>query len=199
MISQLRSAIDQRKGQHRALLADIKYTEVEIARTSQEAVDAEQAQFIIQTVAKQTQAELEYHVSELGTLALAAIFENPYELKLEIVDIRNKTEADIYFLRGEDRLDPMFGSGGGPVNVASFGLLVAMWSLSRPRPRNVLAMDEPFRWLSRDLHGAASEMLKMVSMKLGLQMIMVTHSPDFISAADKVFTVTKVKRTSKVM
>ena len=43
--------------------------------------------------------------------------------------------------------------------------------------------------LSRDLHHKAAEMLKEISEKLGLQIIMVTHSEELIEAADKVFTI----------
>ena len=45
------------------------------------------------------------------------------------------------------------------------------------------------RFLSRDLHHKATEMLKEISEKLGLQIIMVTHSEELIEAADKVFTI----------
>jgi ABC-type lipoprotein export system ATPase subunit len=50
------------------------------------------------------------------------------------------------------------------------------------------------KWVSEDLKDKASEMIKQVSQKLGIQIIMVTHEPKFTVQADKVFQVTISKR-----
>ena len=55
----------------------------------------------------------------------------------------------------------------------------------------MIILDEPFRFISRDLQARAGEILKMLSQKLGLQILMVTHIGEMIDIADKVFEVKK--------
>jgi DNA repair exonuclease SbcCD ATPase subunit len=88
-----------------------------------------------------------------------------------------------------EEIDPMTASGGGVVHVASFALRIAMWSLQRPRPRETILLDEPFHFLSRDLQPKASELLKVISKRLGIQFVIVTHDDSLTEAADKVFEV----------
>jgi len=193
MLKKFRIIIERKKGHQEQLYSQIKKTEKEVKHLEEEISYSEKAQVIIQTVAKQTQEELQYHISELVTLALSAVFDDPYELILEFVIRRGKTEADIYFIKDGERIDPLSATGGGVVDIASFALRVALWSLSQPKTRNIMILDEPFRFLSRDLQPKASLMLKELSEKLNLQFIMVSHSPDLIEGADKVFE-TSIKK-----
>lgn len=186
----LQKEMELRKGQRREVQRSLKESKEKEMVLRRRLKLIEEAQAVIQIVSKRTQEELEYHISELVSLALNAVFPDPYELKLKFEVRRGKTEADLLFSRGGEIMDPLTASGGGPVDVASFALRVALWSLRRPRTRAVLVLDEPFRFLSRDLQPKASLMLSEISKRLGLQIIMISHSPDLIESADKVFEVT---------
>lgn len=186
-LSNIRNQLERKKGQCQQIESSIADTEKRINSAEKELKFSQQAHLIIQTVAKQTQQELEYRIAEPVILALAAVFPNPYSFGVEFIEKRNKTEADLHFLRDDIKYDPLTSVGGGPVDVASFALRMALWSLKRPRTRNVIVLDEPFRFLSRDLQPKAGLMLKEVSDKLGLQIIMITHNSDLIEAGDKVF------------
>ena len=132
-----------------------------------------------------TQAELEYYISELVTLAFASVFPDPYEFGVAFEEKRGKTECRMRFLRNGHEVNPLSGSGGGPLDIASTTLQFTIWSLNKTRA--IIGLDEPFRFLSRDLQPKAGEMLKEVSKKLGLQILMVTHSEDLAACADKIF------------
>jgi len=149
----------------------------------------------IQKVAKETQSKLEYHISNLVTLAEAAIFPNPYDFEVAFETRRNKTECDLWFVKKGERLDPMNSTGGGPIDVASFALRCAYWSLKKTRP--TLILDECFRNVSADLQTRCSEMIKNVSEKLGIQIIMISHLPRIIESADRVIEITQEKGISK--
>jgi DNA repair exonuclease SbcCD ATPase subunit len=154
-----------------------------------EAIRIDEARTIIQTVAQDTQKELEYHVSELTTLALASVFPDPYKLTLSFDLKRGRTEATLSFERGDgNKVDPMSASGGGPVDIAAFALRVTMWSLSQ-KTIGVIVLDEPFRFLSLDLQERAADVLLDVSKKLGLQFLMVTHEAEFADNADNILQV----------
>lgn len=79
-------------------------------------------------------------------------------------------------------------SGGGLGDIISTGLRFASWSLGNTQ--NVLCLDESLKYLSSDLQERAGEILKEVSEKLGLQILLVTHSPILLESADKIFKVT---------
>ena len=159
----------------------------------------EQAQVVIQNVAQQTQEELKYHVSELVTLALAAVFDDPYEFEMEFVQKHNQTECNLWFVRDGERIDPLEASGGGAVDVACFALRVCLWSLQNPKNNEVLILDEPLKWLKGgDLPEKGMRMIKEVSEKLGLQVLMISHIPDQIESADAVHSITLRKGVSFV-
>lgn len=198
-IQELKRVISERRGK-------LDYLEKEKLRIASSAViakqnksDAEEAQRIIQHVAQLTQQELEYHVSELVTLALSAVFPDPYRLKLEFELKRGQSEARLQFARGDLLLeDPTMEAGGGVVDVAAFALRVSLWSLAHPRTRNTIVLDEPLRFLSRDLQQAASAMIKELSSRLGVQFIIISHEPHLLESADRAFEVKMERGVSKV-
>ena len=147
------------------------------------------ATVVAQEVAKRTQQKLEFHISSVVTMALAAVFPDPYEFKIDFVSRRNRTECDLLFVGDGWEAHPMNCSGGGPKDVASFALRCAFWSLNKTRATIVL--DEPFRYLSRDLQPKAGELLRILSDNLGIQFIVTTHVNDITEVADRVFEVTK--------
>ena len=158
----------------------------------------ERAREIIREVGLKTQEQLQYHISDITSLALGAVFSDPYKLVVEFVQRRNKTECDLWFERDGERIDPISASGGGAVDVASFALRIAAWSMQRPRSRQVIILDEPMRFLSVDLRERASAMIKEISDKLGLQFIIITHESTLAAEADRVFEVTIKKGVTQI-
>ena len=69
-LKQLRSQIDRLKGRQDQLLASVSQIEEEQVDSERLVIRLEKASVIIQEVAKATQKELKYHISELVTLAL---------------------------------------------------------------------------------------------------------------------------------
>jgi DNA repair exonuclease SbcCD ATPase subunit len=197
-LQDIRTRIEQRRGQEQLLKQQLKEKQRALRNLNYELGHIEKARAVVQEAAQLTQQQLEYHISEIVSLALSSVFPDPYELKLEFVVRRGRTEADIWFTKDGEKIKPLDAAGGGAVDVAAFARRAALWSLRRPRTRNVLLLDEPFRFLSRDLQEKASYMLKEISDKLSLQIIMVSHSPDLIEAADKVFTVSQRRGVSSI-
>jgi len=182
---QIEKEIQQQIGARNTLVKQVKETCSQLQNKKQEKKDIVQATEIIQCVAQLTQKELEYHISEVVTLALQAVFPRPYKLILKFVLRRNRTEADILLEDEEgNQVSPMDATGGGVVDIASFALRIALWTLSKPRLRNTIILDEPFRFLSSDLQNKAGAMLRELSNKLKIQFIIITHEEQLLSAAE---------------
>lgn len=158
----------------------------------------QKARSVVQTVAEETQRQIEYHISSLVTIAIQAVYpDNPYEFKLRFVLRRNKTEADLVFIKGENETDDILNAGGGgPADVAAFALRIATWSLKKTR--NVFILDEPFRCISQDKQEKCSEMLKEISDKLQLQFIIISHLPELVGSADKVIEIKNIDGVSMI-
>jgi DNA repair exonuclease SbcCD ATPase subunit len=181
--------MEQEKGKRFQLQQTSDSLASQIEQADQDIKNHEKAREIVREVGLKTQQQLQYHISEITSLALQAVFEDPYELVVEFVQRRNKTECDLLFERDGDRIDPISASGGGAVDVAAFALRLAAWSMQNPKSRNVIILDEPLRFLSKDHQEQASQMIKELSDRLGLQFIIITHEDTLAQYADKTFRV----------
>jgi len=201
-VREAREDLERQKGAQQQQIQNLSRTDNEIKGYEKDLEQIAEAQAIIQTVSQATQKELEFHIADLVSLALEAVFPDPYSFYIEFTLRRGKSEADLLFSRSnskeEIKVHPLLASGGGPSDVASFALRVALWSLERPRNRGCLVLDEPFKFLSRGLQERASRMVADIAKRLKIQFIIVTHEETLIEAADRVFEVTQKNGISKV-
>lgn len=196
---QLRNRLEQIKGQKAAIKAQIRAEKNRLAALLRENDINTQAQLILQEGARLTQEHLQYRISTLVTLAMEAVFDNPYNVQLIFEPARGKTTATIQFERDGELVDPCDATGGGAIDTASLGLMFSLWTLQTPRARNLFILDEPLKWLKgSSLPEKGAKMLSEISHRLGLQIIMVSHAPELIEHADKVFEVTKKRNISVV-
>lgn len=161
----------------------------------------EEAQIFLQKVAQNTQEKLKFQIEDIVNLALESVFPNEYLFQMNFNVSRGKTEAELVFQdkRTGQTIDPMEASGGGVVDLTCFALRISAFALESGTD-NLIILDEPFKFISRDLQERAGEILKKLSEKMKLQIIMVTHIPEFIEVADKVFEVRKnEKGVSKII
>lgn len=197
-LQNVRNRLEQKKGMKSQLQSQIALNRSEIASNEKLLHSHEQAREIIREVALKTMSQISFHISDITSLALEAVFDNPYRLVTDFVQRRNKTECDLYFERDGNRVDPLSASGVGAVDIASFALRIASWSMNRPHSRNVIILDEPFKCLSDNYQEKASQMVKELSEKLNLQFIIISHNQTLASAADRTFEVSIKNGISKV-
>lgn len=196
-LTECRSAIDEAKGRFKSLRRDQQENNSNIKAYRRLKEGIEEAQALIQQTAKETQEQLRYHVEDLVQSAIDTCFPGQYDFFLSFEIKRGRTEAEIYLEREGERINPMDSSGGGVVDIVAFALRLACWSLSRTDP--VIVLDEPFKFLSADIRPLAGEILKTLSEKLGLQIIMVTHDSVMIDVSDRVFEVKLKKGKSEIV
>ncbi len=197
-IHNLRNKLEQLKGQRTLHIAEIKALRLEIKELTKEIKTHEDARAVVRIVSAKTQENLKYHISDVTTLALESVFPDPYKLEIEFVQRRNKTEADIFFVRDGNRIDPLSASGGGAVDIASFALRIAAWSLQTPRKNNTIVLDEPMRFVSETYRPLAAQMIKEVSKRMGIQFVIVTHDPTITAFADNIIHVRKKGDVSNI-
>jgi len=197
-VKSLRNKLEQQKGQALQIQTSLSALQEQFKEKKRSLIRHERAREIVRKVGLKTQQQLQVNISDITSLALEAVFPNPYELKVNFVQRRNKTECDLIFVRDGNEIDPITASGVGAIDVASFALRIASWSMTKPHSRNTIILDEPFRFLSENYQEKASIMLKEISKKLNIQFIIVTHEEVLTSYADKIFNVSIRKGRSKV-
>jgi DNA repair exonuclease SbcCD ATPase subunit len=194
----IRNWIEQQKGKQALTIQTIDNLRSGLVQKKRTLRQHEQALVLIKEAGLKTQQQLQYHISDITSLALDAVFDEPYKLVAEFLERRNKTECDLFFVRENERIDPLSASGGGAVDVAAFALRIASWSMQKPKSRNVIILDEPLKYLSENYQEKGSAMIKEISQRLGIQFIIVTHEQTLASYADKVFEVSIKKGVSQV-
>jgi len=134
-----------------------------------------EARRCIQAVAQSIQETVHRRVAGVVSRCLSVVFDEPYEFRVKFVQKRGKTEAELVFCRNGREIDPMTASGGGVVDVAAFALRLACLMLSRPSPRRMIVLDEPFKFVSEEYRDRVKEMLLELADQMKIQFVMVTH------------------------
>lgn len=190
-IRKLNSVLSEAKVKKKMYKGQLKEHKSEKAQKEKDLVNAKKARALLQEVAQQTQKMLEYSVENLVTLALKSVFPDPYKFKVEFEQKRNKTECALLFEKDSGYLKPLESSGGGPIDVASLALRMTFWRISTSDP--VMVLDEPLKFVSADYRDLCGYMLKELSEKLEVQIIMVTHLPELLPYANKTIDIEEAK------
>ncbi len=156
----------------------------------------DEALAFFQKVAADTQDSFKFHLEDIVNTALEAIFPGDYKFAIIFEPKRNKTEARLAVFKNGRERDPFISNGGGLCDIISFGLRMALLMISHNR--RVLVLDEPFKNLDALRQPLAYAIVKQLSLRLKVQIIMVTHQQDAIDVADRVFTVRLKKGASHV-
>jgi ABC-type glutathione transport system ATPase component len=85
--------------------------------------------------------------------------------------------------------DLMEDEGGTLVQIVAMALRIAVWTLAPTAP--VLIFDEPGTAVSAQYKPIFAEVIRGLSQRLGVQILMVSHDDTYIATADRVFTVTQ--------
>jgi len=196
----LRKELEQRKGKQDQLQQTINRLSQEIKEDKRQIIRHERALAIVKQVGLSTQKQLEYHLSEQVSLALEAVFDDPYKLKVNFQEKRGKTEVELLFCRRGMEFPPLGNAGGGAINVASLALRIAYWTMRQDKKsRPLLLLDEPFsRLKGEDANRRALGIVQEISKKLGLQIIMISDErvprEDILENSDKVFQISQDRK-----
>ena len=151
------------------------------------------SQALLQDVAREVQSKLSMKIDSIVNLGLATCFPE-YTFQLRYVPARGKTEVEFVVLLGEDEVDPKLQNGGGLIDLLTFCLRVAIYTISNTD--SVILLDEPFKYVSKGLRDKTAELLHTLSERLNLQFIEVTHVDELIEYSDKQFVVKKINGVS---
>lgn len=185
------------------LLAEEKDKETKVVEASIETADQlailqKQAMTLLQQAADKVQSDIKQALTSLCTAALRDVFpEKNCTFEVDFVTTKSTTNLEMYIVENGVRYDPLESRGHGMADILCFALRVSLLCL-KPDVRKVILLDEPFKQVSEEYRHRAIAFVKEVSIRTGIQIIMVTHIKEFAEYADKVLSVSYVDGKSVV-
>lgn len=156
----------------------------------------EKSQVFVQSLAESIQSKLSSKIDDIVNLGLATCFSG-YSFETKYVPSRGKTEVQFVVRNGDSIIDPLAQCGGGLVDIICFCLRISVYAISNVA--DVLVFDEPFKFVSKGHREKVSELLKILSERLNLQVIEVTHIDELSENSDKKIMIKKIDGVSKIM
>ena len=187
--TRFRNWVNQKMGQKSLLEEQIEDARIEHKEKQEEYDDLTKARWLLAEASKLTQVKIRGYMESLVTMAINAVFEHRDLKFLVDFDIkRNKSECFLRVQEGDwEPYIPKEDEGGGIIDVISFALRVVLWSLEEPRSRALFYLDEPGKWVGRELVDRFGQMIREVSEKLKIQIIMNTHEEELAVIGDRKF------------
>ena len=200
VLETLRSRVAYFEGVRDSVKERLDNVAEELERVSQELQDTQQARTIFNQVVEATQQAFASRVSALVTTAIRSVFDRDFEFVFEFVRRKNKVEVAMKVREGDREYDPTEEMGGSIVDVVSFALRVVFWVMMGGKRRATLVLDEPMKFVGKgEQLDRAGRMMREVSERLGLQLIVVTHEPQLMDIADRVYSVRWINGRSVVV
>jgi DNA repair exonuclease SbcCD ATPase subunit len=144
---------------------------------------------IMNIVGSVCQEQTKNVVEDLVSEALKVVFGETHSFEMESKIVRNQPEIYMYVVRNGVRYNLREELGGGVADLVSFVLRIVLWSITTPRSANIMILDEPGKFISKDLQSAFGDIIKELSTMLGIQFIIVSHEQELIATADVTYEV----------
>lgn len=176
----LRKIVDARLLEYRTAQKTLHQQEDGLEKVQTKIKEIEEAKSFILGLVSSVQESIHRKISGVVSRCLEAVFDEPYTFRIKFVQKRGQTEVELVFERNGKEVDPLTASGGGVVDVAAFALRLASLTICRPRPRPLLVLDEPFKFVSAEYRPRLRELLETLSEEMKVQFLIVTHMEELM-------------------
>lgn len=197
-IRQRRRELDSFAGQASALRLRHEELLAEVVSLTADISAHERATTLLNSIGEEKQYAAQEAIEQLVTRGLQTIFDDT--LSFHILQDVKARRAEVSFIVRSTLAngtvvdtDVMDARGGGLAATVGFLLrLVVMLLRTDTRADNFMVLDETFAHVSEEYLPALGEFLRKIVEKTGVQILMVTHQPEFVDYADKVYRVSAI-------
>jgi len=189
---QRRRQIDVAQGEVRAVLTRGKELSAEVASLGQSVEELDRVTILLNSLGEERQLAAQSSIEELVTRGLRMIFDDTLSFHIT-QSVRGKTPVVEFVVRttlGNDVIETpvMDARGGGLAAVIGFLLRLVVGLMGRdPHDASLLVLDESFAHVSAEYLEPLGQFLREVVDRTGVQIILVTHQPEFAEYADRVY------------
>lgn len=187
------NTIHTRIGMRDALLkkqAEAQKRQEELVKSTDNHV---KASLFLQTLSDTTRQKVLDRISSIVSDALQQIKDPNLEFKMNLTTERNQMDLKFVVVdkKTKHEYDILNSCGGSIADIVSFPLKFSLLMKWEPSLSRIMILDESFKFVSVADQEPLGEFVQQVSEKLGLQVILVTHSPTLSEKAHRIFQVTK--------
>ena len=189
---QRRRVIDTLQGEARAVLTRGKDLSGEVSELTNLVEELDRVTILLNSLGEERQLAAQANIEELVTRGLRMIFDDTLSFHI-VQTVRGKTAVVEFVVRttlGNSVIETpvMDARGGGLAAVIGFLLrLVVMLMGQDTKAANLLVLDETFAHVSAEYLDTLGQFLREVVDRTGVQIVMVTHQPEFGQYADRVY------------
>ena len=196
----LSNALHVKLGKRESINAQINKLQQRLLDIDQETQIMTKVSLFLQSLSDQTRQQIVDKISAIVTDALQKIKDPNLEFRMNLSTERNQTDLKFTVLdkNTNQEFDILNSYGGTIADIVTFPLRVSLLLKWEPALSKIIVMDEAFKFVSVADQEALAEFVKQISEKLGLQILLVTHSQTIASKAHKVFTVAKSGSVSEI-
>jgi len=192
----LKSTLDDLQAEYRVTSKNLQEYTAQYEALGVEITKLDDMQEMFQIASKLMYDNLSIKLGNIITEGLSIVFpEEELTFTIEFVERRNTIEADLYLLdKSNNKYHPLDAVGGGVADFISILLRCTYVILSTYD--NTLVCDEPLKFLDRERISLGAEFINKLCMDFDLQILMVSHIPEIIELAEKVYHIEKKKTKS---
>lgn len=200
IFNNLNNQFHGRVGKRDALSSKLMELETRLSSIDVEVENATKASLFLQNLSDATRKEIVEKISSIVTDALQKVKDKDLEFKMTLTTERNQVDLKFTIVNkvNGQEYDILTSCGGGVADIVTFPLRLSLLLKWTPELARVIILDEAFKFVGVQDQDMLGEFIKQISDKLGIQIILITHSPVLSNKAHKVFTVTKAGSESKV-
>lgn len=186
---QVRRAVDLKTGEARHVAMRGQAVQDEVAALQDEVALYDRVTGVLSSIGEQRQVAAQDIIEGLVTRGLQTVFGTGLSFHI-VQSLRGKQVVVDFIVRttlADGRTvdtDVLAARGGGLAAVVGFLLRLVVLLLSPTRQDTVLILDEPFAHLSREYVPAMAVFLRELCDKTAVQILLVTHQPEFADVAD---------------
>lgn len=197
-----RRALDTRIGEARALAKRGKQLEAQTLLLNEQINHYDKAILLLTTIGEERQEAAQRQIESLVTNGLQTIFGPTLSFHL-VQSVRSKRPEVDFIVRSTLSDGKIIDTapearGGGYQAVIGVLLRIVILLLQHKDKETPLILDETFTHLSEKFRPAVGEFLKQLVKETGIQIIMVTHHPEFALYGDKIYQFTQVDGATRV-
>lgn len=187
-----RRVLDGIAGEARSVLLRGIEVQKEIEELATAANELEKVTILFNSIGEERQLKAQQTIEGIVTRGLQTIFDET--LSFHIIQTTKAKTANVDFVVRTTLpgsvvdTNIMEGRGGGLAAVVGFLLrLVVMLLQSGTKTENIMLLDETFAHVSAEYLEPLNQFVREIVDKTGIQIILVTHQPEFAEYADTVY------------
>lgn len=189
-LDKIKTKLIELKTKKEILETNLKAQTSKLDKTKSDKEILQEAVLVVQQAINETQQNLEVHINPIINASLSEVLEEPYTFNVRFGARGKSTKtSEIWFELSKDGIlleDKLVDQvGGGVVHLIALALRASILVLNKSVSK-VLIFDEPLVALrGKDYPIKAAELIKSLSNKLNIQIIIVSHEMALKEIADK--------------